>query len=75
MSETRWKAVENVVFFSERSIVIKLPVKRTLWFGVYNWQAASCEYKQYGDVVLPSVFRPGICREKEVGLTKYEEIQ
>ena len=27
VSETRWKAVENVVFFSKRSIVIKLPVK------------------------------------------------
>ena len=26
MSETRWRAVENVVFFSKRSIVIKLPV-------------------------------------------------
>ena len=27
MSGTRWIAVENVVFFSKRSIVIKLPVK------------------------------------------------
>ena len=26
MSEARWTAVENVVFFSKRSIVIKLPV-------------------------------------------------
>ena len=34
------------------SIVIKLPVKRAPWFSVYNWQVASCEYKQYYDVVL-----------------------
>ena len=27
MSEARWMAVENVVFFRKRSIVIKLPVK------------------------------------------------
>ena len=26
MSEARWTAVENVLFFSDRSIVIKLPV-------------------------------------------------
>ena len=26
MSEARWMAVENVVFFSKRGIVIKLPV-------------------------------------------------
>ena len=27
MSEARWSAVENVVIFSKRSIVIKLPVE------------------------------------------------
>ena len=48
-------------FFSERSIVIKLPVKRALWFSVHNWKAASCEYKQYCDVFT---------EKKEVGLTK-----
>ena len=38
------------MLFSKWSIVIKLPVKRTPWFGVYNWQIAKCEYKQYCDV-------------------------
>ena len=28
MSEARWTAVQNVVFFSKRSIVIKLPVMK-----------------------------------------------
>ena len=27
MSEARWTVVENVVFFSKRNIVVKLPVK------------------------------------------------
>ena len=39
-----------MVLFSKRSIVINLPVKRAPWFGVYNWQVASCE--QYCDVVF-----------------------
>ena len=30
MSETRWMSDENVVFFSKRSIVIKLPVKAVI---------------------------------------------
>ena len=54
-------------YFSERSIVIKLPAKRALLFSVYNWQAVSCEYKQYCDVVLPNVLRP---EKMEFGLKK-----
>ena len=30
MSEARWMAVENVVFYNKQSIVIKLPVKSFL---------------------------------------------
>ena len=36
------------------------------WFSVYNWQTASCECKQYCDVLLPNVFT----KKNEVGLTK-----
>ena len=42
-----------MVSYSREPAVIKLPVKRAPWFSVYNWQVASCEYKQYCDVVLP----------------------
>ena len=51
MSETRWKAVENVVIFSERSIVIKLP--GNVHGGLVFTRASSwCEHKQYYDIVL-----------------------
>ena len=77
MSQTQWKAVENVISFSERSIVIKLPVKRALWFSVYNWKAASYEYKQYCEIVLPNIFRPPIYRENgsrfDENMKKYNE--
>ena len=47
MTEAQWTA-----FFCQWSSVIKLPVKRALWFSVHNWQVASCEYKEYCDIVL-----------------------
>ena len=55
-----------LVLFSKRNIVIELPVKLAPWFSVYNWQVASCEYKQYCDVVLQNVFT----EKREVSLTK-----
>ena len=34
MSEERWTAVENVVFFSKRRIIIKLPVRKLMQVSV-----------------------------------------
>ena len=34
MSETRWEAFENVLFFSKQSIVNKLPVMKNIIFNV-----------------------------------------
>ena len=71
------KHTKQPIDFSEQSIIFKLPVKCALWFSVYNWQAAGCEYKQYHDVVLPNVFRPSIYREKgslfDENMKKYNE--
>ena len=50
-------SVENVVFFSERSIVLKLPVKRAQCGLVFTTHKQLVyEYKQYCDVVLLDVF-------------------
>ena len=60
---------KNIVLFSNYRKLkhrIKLRVKRAPWFSVYNWQVASCEYKQYCDVVLRNVFT----EKREVRLTK-----
>ena len=61
MTVARWTADKVLYYFNKRSIVIKLPVKRALWFSVYNWQVASCEYKQY---ILRRCFAERIYREK-----------
>ena len=46
--------------------------------SVYNWQAASCEYKQYCDVVLTNSFRPRIFKEKgsrfDENMKKYNDV-
>ena len=63
MSEVRWAAVENVVFFNKRSIVIKLPVstdKRTLYSKVWKAHTPTRGVlgKCYGDLP-PGIFQPG----------------
>ena len=50
MSETRWKAIENVIFFSERSIVIKLPVKTCT--VVVCLQLASSFFKNHSSLSI-----------------------
>ena len=53
--------------------LLKLPVKRARWFSVYNWQVASCEYKQYCDVVLPPVMPKVFIEKRDVSLRKYNK--
>ena len=55
MSEARWTAIKNVVFFSKRSIVIKLPVKDEIPFFMYACNSG-CEIL----VLLPLLLLVGL---------------